>query len=103
MHKIILPNGYSCEMKEGKEFTIYTPTGYFKMIGFPHDFWDSIYEYGDHSGRKWNEDGKPLTENTPEDFDFGIRQTIVGFTSAAQKVEIRKRILEVYKKVFGSN
>lgn len=51
MHKIILPNGFSCEMKEGKDFTIHTPSGYFKMIGFPHDFWDSIYEYGDNSGR----------------------------------------------------
>lgn len=102
MHKIILPYGFSCEIEEGQDFTIYSSAGYFKMIGFPHKFWDSIYEYGDTSGRKWDGDGDSLTENTPRDFDFAILKQVVGFTSAKQKVEIRKRILDAYKKLFGS-
>jgi hypothetical protein len=102
MHKIFLPNGFSCEINERQNFTIYSPAGYFKMIGFPHKFWDSIYEYGDTSGRKWDGEGSPLTENTPKDFDFAILREVVWLTSVKQKSEIRKRILDAYKKFFGN-
>jgi len=101
MEKILLPDGYSCEINEGQDFTIYSPEGYFKMNGFPHRFWDAIYEYGDNSGRKWNGDGEPITENTPEDFDSEILKNIVGFTSVKQKIKIRQRVLEAYNKHFG--
>ncbi|BDQ01539.1 hypothetical protein [Ignavibacterium sp.] len=102
MHKIILPYGFSCEIEKGQDFTIYSPKGYFKKIGFPHKFWDSIYEYGSNSGRKWDGNGNPLTENTVKDFYFAIIKQVVGFTSVKQKVEIRKRIIDAFKKFFDS-
>lgn len=103
MFKIILPCGFSCEIEKGQDFTIHSPAGYFKIIVFPHKFGDSIYEYGSNSGRKWDGYGNPLTENTVKDFDFAILKQVFGFTSVKQKVEISKRILDAFKKFFGSD
>lgn len=97
MKEIILPDGFKCQMEKDEIFKIITPNGYFIMRGFPNNFWDAIFEYGDNFDNKWNADGEPLTPRTRKDFDFSIRSEIVYFSSAKQKVEIRKRILETYK------
>jgi len=97
MKELILPWGFKCKIEKNKIFTLYSPNGYFKMHGFPHKFWDAIYEYGDNYGKKWNADGEPLTPNTLKDYDFNNLRQIVYFTSVKQKIEIRKRVLEAHE------
>ncbi len=98
--KIILPYGYYAEIKPDRDFTIYNSNGYFKMKGFPHRFWDAIYEYGDFENHKWDGEGNPITPNTKKDFNFETLRDIV-FHSVKEKLTVRARVLAIYKEKYG--
>lgn len=101
MKEIFLPNGYKCKIEKNQIFTFYNSDGYFIMNGFPHNFLNGLVEYGDNSGRKWNSNGVPLTENTPSDHGYHFLNKLF-FNTVKEKVEIRKRVLEAYNKIFNT-